>query len=239
MKYPECKPTKNESEDRSNKLLEPDFGQMYWRIEDRTLFRKHPLFSKKRGHFEPEVRKAAADKWAQDLMREETKIEITQIYENSVRSLGLKRSSLKKGDQTLDSEFFRYIIQISQDHNDPRSILRDRRLNILIPLASLPIQFDDVFTFGFNELVIPFKGHPTHRDLLLLFEEKVDLFGASLEENEDNGVLRLIFPTGSSMTVNLFTHEVSFSKATVTGVLSLAKELLGDIATLGFQKGFS
>lgn len=212
--------------------LEPNFKESFWRSVDQSPFKKHPNFNRQR-HFEPERLSSAMDKFALELTEEDAQNEIKKIYENCVSRLGLKRSSLKKGERTLDCSLFRFTIDASQDTQIPRNLVVHRRLKLLVEPASLPLDFDDVFPRSPDELVIPYRGQPTHLDLLKLFEIQEENTEARLEEDEAAGYLRLRYPEGATLAVHRKAHEISLSKGVTSGVMSLSRSFATDLANLG------
>jgi hypothetical protein len=221
---------------RSSELLLPSLELTYWRSVTRSRYREHPEFSKKKRHFEPEDHNAFASRWASELSAEENKAEIRQIYENAVTIFGNKRSQMERGGQSLDCEQFRFTIGAIQDPEDPRQIQLTRSLWIKVPLGSLPEHFDDLFPFRMNEIVVPFTGSSSPREILELMEHWEERLKGKLQESADQNSFILNLRSGFAMTVNVNTHEISFVKEPVEGVLALAGAVAQDLKNLGIKK---
>lgn len=220
-------------------LLKPVFEKAYWRSEQRFLFRKHPQFSSKKKHFEPEEHSSFAERFAEQLTLEDSREEICRIYENCVTLLKNKRSKMERGDRSLEAAQFRFTILAGQDPVDPASILVSRHLLVKTPLNELPPHFDDLFPWKASEIVIPFESQAGHRELLEILEHWEELLGGRIEESADQNLLRLHLPSGFSMGVNLACRELSFLRSEVEGVVALAAAVAGDLKALGMRKALS
>jgi len=218
------------------KLLVPLFEKAFWRRTQSLLFRKHPEFSPKRKHFEPENHSRHAERFASDLTLEECREEIRRIYENSVILLKNKRSRMERGDQSLDAAQFRFTINVTQDSNDPAFLLYERVLVIKIALNELPSYFDDLFPWKATEIVIPFDSRASQREILEILEHWEERLGGKLEESANQELLKLNLRSGFSMTVDLSRRELVFAKENFEGVVRLATAISGDLQSLGIKK---
>lgn len=217
-------------------ILKPSFDQAYWRQLERVRYRDHAGFSKKKNHFEPEDHNSFANRWAAELTREESAAEIQQIYENAVTLLKNKRSQMERSETSLDCAQFRFQIEASQDKTDPTYFSVNRRLTLKIPLNKLPVHFDEIFPYKLNELVVPFAGQLSPRELLATLEEWEEKLGGKIEESLDQTVLKLHLKSGFTIVVDSSAHEAIFSKNGVEGVGQLASAVATDLKSMGILK---
>jgi hypothetical protein len=218
------------------KLLIPLFDKAYWRSRQRFLFRKHAAFSKQRKHFEPEEFSAYADRFAKDLTLDDSREEIRRIYENCVTLKLAKRSSMDRGDTSLETGLFRFELEVSQDPRDHSSILIERRLHVKLPLNELPAHFDELFPWKATEIVIPYDSRADLQEMLEILEHWEEKLSGRLEESADRNELRLHLPSGFSMAVDLASRELVFGKQGIEGVGALAASVASDLNALGIRK---
>jgi len=220
----------------ASSLLSPDFENAYWRSRRNRRYRDFQNFSKSRGHFEPEDHNSFASRWAEELAREESAAEIRQIYENAVVILGNKRSSMERADHTLDCKQLRFAIHSTQDPEDPARVLQTRSLSIAAPLNKLPEAFDDLFPFRPNELVVPFLGESSRKDVLEVLEHWESALRGKIEESADQNVMRLYLPSGLSVAVDLNTRETIFTKAQLEGGYAILPAISNELKALKLNK---
>lgn len=218
------------------KLLVPLFDKAYWRSSQRFLYRKHAGFSSKKKHFEPDGLSTYAERFAADLTLEDNREEIRRIYENCVTLLKNKRSKMDRGDSSLETAQFRFLILVSQDQADPTQILVERHLTVKLPLNELPEHFDELFPWKPEQIVIPFDSRADQRELLEILEHWEERLGGKLEESADRRELKLHLPSGFSMAVDLAKRELVFAKEGVEGVSALSSAVAGDLKSLGIKK---
>jgi hypothetical protein len=216
----------------SETLLVPSFEQAFWRSRMRLRFRELARFEKKKGHFEPEDYNSYANRFAEELTREESGEEIRQIYENAVVILGNRRSTMERSDRSLDCTQFRFILEASQDPEDASQVLSMRSLWVKIPLNQLPPHFDDLFPFPPEELVVPIEGLLDRRAILESLEEWEHALKGRLSENRDQSEYRLRLPSGFTMAVNLDSRETVFGQEGEAGVVRLAVAISSNLASL-------
>ncbi len=214
----------------------PLFEKAYWRSSQRFLYRKHPAFSPKRKHFEPEDFSPYANRFANDLTLEENQEEIRRVYENCVTLLKNKRSKMERGDTSLEAAQFRFQIHAGQDPLNPASILLLRQLNVKIPLNELPAHFDELFPYQPSEIVIPFESRVNQLEILEILEHWEERLEGRLEESSDRNLLMLHLKSGFTMAVDLAARELVFSKEGVEGVVALSAAISGDLKSLGIRK---
>ncbi len=218
-------------------ILQPQFERAYWLSEDRLPYRRHPGFSSKKRHFEPEEHSAQAERFARELAREASLAEIHRIYENCVSLLAEKRSRMEKSESLLECSLFRYEVRVFQDPSDPALVLYSRRLDLKCALNQLPEAFDEVFPWKLSHVVVPFEGEPTRRELLEALESWESRLQAKIEESADGLSLRLRFGSGLLMAVEQGPRELVFSRRGEEGVRRLASVLSSDLSVLGLTRG--
>ena len=223
----------------SGNLLEPVFERAFWRSSGSVPYRRHAAFSAKKKHFEPEDHSPYAERFALELAREACLEEIHRVYENSVTLLGEKRSKMEKGEASLDCSHFRFEIRVAQDPADPAQVLYSRRLEVKVPLNKLPEHFDDIFPWKPTEVVVPFEGSPTRKELLEALEHWEERLKGKLEESVDGETLRLRLPSGFTMTVEQASRELVFARADTEGVRALSASLAADLKALGITKSLA
>lgn len=223
----------------AGEALRPDFENAYWRREQRVLYRKHPAFSPKKRHFEPESHSSLAERFAEDLTLEESREEIRRVYENCVVILRAKRSRMERGDRSLVTDAFRYRILALQDPLDPASLLVSRQLHVNAPLNELPEHFDDLFPWKAEEIVVPFSGGGGRKELLETLEHWEEKLGGRIEESADQSVLTLRLGSGFALALHLRGRELAFAKRGVEGVRALAAAVAGDLKSLGLARSLA
>jgi hypothetical protein len=111
-----------------------------------------------------------------------------------------------------------------------------RSLTVKIPLHQLPPHFDDIFPYKVNELVVPFAGGISPREILQTFEEWEAKTQGRIRESADQSTITLQLPSGFSLAADLNAHEAVFAKAHTEGVALLAQAVAGDLRALGIVK---
>lgn len=217
-------------------LLVPSFEQAFWRSRQRLRFRELVGFAKKKGHFEPEDYNSYANRFAEELTREESAEEIRQIYENSVVILGNRRSTMERSERAFDCTQLRFSVEAAQDPEDASRVLVVRSLWVKIPLNKLPPHFDDLFPFPPEELVVPIEGTLDRRAILESLENWEHALKGRLSENKDQSEYRLQLPGGFTMAVNLNARETIFGQDGITGVSRLAVTVAGNLKSLRINK---
>jgi hypothetical protein len=129
--------------------LQPDFAGEYFRGEEMRPFKSLPGFSPSKRHRVPDGVSDSADDWARRLLSDEIAEEVQTVYEHARDVLKLKSSDVDKqegtGTGTVDTEFFRFSVEAGQSKKDHREAVVRREIQLRVPHADLPDEFDDIF----------------------------------------------------------------------------------------------
>jgi hypothetical protein len=190
-----------------------------------TPFARLPGFSKARGHYVPEKASPAALDWAKTLLEENLQEELQLIYQRSKDILGLRRRDLKKevekGGGSVETEFFRYTLALSQSESDPAELKTSREITLLKSSQELPPTLDLIFPDAAEEIVAKIEV-PDFDDLVEHFEDLKDKWGGKLTENDVTG--KIEYSTkGFTLEVDTKEGELVIRPVTASGCLPLLK----------------
>jgi hypothetical protein len=190
-----------------------------------TPFARLPGFSKARGHYVPEKASPAALDWAKSLLEENLQEELQLIYQRSKDILSLRRRDVKKnvekGGGTVETEFFRYTLALSQSESDPAEVKTSREIVLLKSLRELPPTLDLIFPDAAEEIVAKIEV-PDFDELVEHFEDLKDKWGGKLAENDVTG--KIEYSTkGFTLEVDTKEGELVIRPVTASGCLPLLK----------------
>jgi hypothetical protein len=190
-----------------------------------TPFARLPGFSKARGHFVPEKASPAALEWAKFLLEENIQEELQLIYQRSKDILGLRRREVKKGVEkgggSVETEFFRYTLALSQSDSDPAEVKTSREVVLLRRLDELPPALDLIFPDAAEEIVAKIEV-PDFDDLVEHFEDLKDKWGGKLAENDVTGKIEYS-AKDFTLIVDTREGELVIRPITACGCLALLK----------------
>ena len=153
-------------------------------------------FDKKKGHFVPQDVNTYANSFVKNLLDDDIREELKEIYDSAKRILELKRKDIEKspgdGGGMVETEFFRYYLNVEQNPDDCTEALITRRLIIRVKISELPDNFDDIFPTNLDEIVVPISGSLDFDDIVEAFENLEESIGGNLEEDEDSGMIEYI-----------------------------------------------
>jgi len=113
-------------------------------IESESISRL-PGFDKKKRHFIPDNVNSYADNFVKSLLEDEVLEELKEIYCNTKATLKLRKKKIEKspghGGGTIDTDFFRYVLDVEQNPNDPAEALITRTLILRVQPSKLPEDF--------------------------------------------------------------------------------------------------
>lgn len=181
--------------------IELKYNKTYLRkLETKTISRLDG-FEKRKGHFVPDDVNAYADSFVKRLLDDEIKEEIKEVYDSAKGILKLKKKDIDRytsdGEGRVETEYFRYFIDVGQNPDDSTEALETRRLIIRVALSKLPEDFDDIFPVYLDEIVIPISGDLDFDNLVDRFENLEDKIGGRLSEDEDGGIIEYCTEDGS------------------------------------------
>lgn len=198
---------------------------LFFRKLSFTPFARLPGFSKARGHYVPEKASPAAVEWAKSLMDENAQEELQLIYQRAKDILNLRRrdvkKSVEKGGGSVETEFFRYTLALTQSESDPAEVKTSREVVLLKPLSDLPPTLDLIFPDSAEEIVAKIEA-PDFDELVEHFEDLKEKWGGKLTENDVTGRIEYS-PKGFTLEVNTKEGELVIRPATATGCLALLK----------------
>lgn len=171
----------------------------------------------------------SASVWAKSLLEEELRAEMKEVYNRSKSQLGFRHGQVKKslfdGGGAVECPIFSFSISSGQDSEDPSLAKIVRQVNVAVPLAALPENFDGVFPKTMEEIVIPLRGSPSFDSLVPFFEEIVDRRGGSLTDDDENGEIEYTAKDGSiRLFVKLKAGELVLRPRSQKGCLALLKD---------------
>jgi hypothetical protein len=185
---------------------------------DKALFRKVVNISIRRakgflkGHFAPEKVNASGNSFIQRVFEENLKEEIQTIYENTKEILSLRKKQIavvaEIGGGSIECDTFRYLIDIEQNPYEPSEAKVTRKLIIRAKRSALVENFDDIFLYQIDEIVIPYEGNVDFDDLVEKFENLQEIDGGQLYDNEMKGEIEYKTYSGLSIKINIEDLEV-------------------------------
>jgi len=227
-------PEEDDSEDFPK--LELQYAEAYLRKLKTENISSLDGFNKKKGHFIPEDVNSYADNFVKTLLDDDIREELKEIYDNAKRILKLKHRDIERsssdGGGTVETEFFRYYLDVEQNPDDCTEALIKRRLIIRVKLSKLPEDFDGIFPVNLDEIVIPIAGSLVFDDLVDAFENLEESIGGSLEEDEDSGMIGYVTSDEQiHLSVQTFEKELIIYPRGNRGCLDLIEK-----ANLGLQQ---
>jgi hypothetical protein len=201
---------------------------------------KLPGFDKKRGHFVPDYISTQVTDFIQRLVEDEIKEEINIIYDKTKRIMNLKKKEIYKsaesGGGSLDTEYFRFKIFAEQSQDEPDEAVIMRTLEIRGDYKRLPIDFDDIFPYRLDEIVIPFSGNVDFEVLVDKFEDLVDSLGGTLSENDDTGIIEFRTIQGLKITIQVYNNELVLYSREAEGCIKMIEKARKEILELSTLK---
>jgi len=193
-------------------------------------------FNKKKGHFIPQNLNTYADNFVKNLIDDDIREELKEIYDSAKRILKLKRRDIDKssgdGGGTVETEFFRYYLDVEQNPDDCTEALITRRLIIRAKISELPEDFDDIFPINIDEIVIPVAGSLDFDDLVDAFENLEESMGGNLEEDDDSGIIEFVTQNKQIyLTIQTFEKKLIIHPRGSMGCLDLIEK-----ANLGIKQ---
>lgn len=162
----------------------------------------------KRGlHTVPASHTTGARNFVDRLMTEPVSDEIDNIYDRCKDLLGFRRKQMTKttngGGGSLDTPYFRFIIDSSQDPEDPRQVQIIRTLYLLIKPSELPDGFERIFSVRLDEIVIPINGEINFDQMVERFEDAEEEIGGKLFEDDTSGYIEYTTPDHTKLIISM------------------------------------
>ena len=182
----------------------------YFESVQREPIRSLTGFDKGRGHFVPKAVTLATTKFVRGLLAAEIDQEIQELYEATKAAFKLRRADIPHtsgdGQGSLDTAFFRFWIETSQDDDDPARYVIVKRLELRdAPDAHLE-KIDEVFGSMFDEVVVDVGANALDfGDLVNLFEDIVEVHGGELKDEQHLG--RLTYKATNGTRINIDTEH--------------------------------
>ena len=153
--------------------FKPD-STFFSHIETRAYDRL-PGFSRSKRHFVPNNVNASSAEFARSLLKEEIAEEIEECYKEAKRIFRLRRDDIGTGDDTLDTDHFRYWIEVRQTPYDPAEVQIIRCLSVRNGTDENLQNIDDIFGIKFDRVVCRIRGHRPDFDSIVRRLEDVEL----------------------------------------------------------------
>jgi hypothetical protein len=214
----------------------------FLRRRQSLAIRELPGFIRGR-HRIPNELGVAAERFIHELGTPGIADEIATIYAAAKRSLGLRRKQIVQasadGGGNVDAPQFRYLVELGQDTQDPASASWRRELRLLVSPRELPPEFDAMFPWPLDELIVPFSGPGLTRaqlfDLVVeRLEDFADRCGGEVQEHETEGRAELVGSEGSRLEFDLERGELGLRVQGCEGALALLGEARRRFPGLGY-----
>jgi uncharacterized caspase-like protein len=202
--------------------ITPNFAEAFFRTTEIRPFKTLPGFTWKRKHTVPVVYSAAASAFASKLLSDEISEEVQTIYAQAKSALKLKSRQIQTGEESVDTDFFRFSMTVDQNPEDPGEARIQREISLRVPRTELPDDFDDIFPNGMEEMVVPIPGsRGSFKDLIDAVEDLAEELGATVEDNPGKGTIELTLSDGTGIV--FFTKEelMVISIAGTSGCLAI------------------
>lgn len=188
-----------------------------------------PGFSKTKGHFVPSNVNASGTGFARDLLDDEITEEIQNLYDITKQKLQLRRDDIETGDATLDTEFFRFWIDVQQKPDDPSEIQIVRCLVVRDGSEETLEEIDEIFGNIFDRYVCTIEGRgPDFDTVVRRLEDAEQEHGGKLVESEKRQLVTYFMPGSGRLEFDLANGSVSIcmdKKGSYLDVLQLAKTI--------------
>ncbi|GMN13058.1 MULTISPECIES: caspase family protein [Alphaproteobacteria] len=190
-------------------------------IETRAYDRL-PGFSKAKGHFVPDNVNPSSAEFARNLLEEEINEEIDDHYREAKRIFRLRRDDIGAGDDTLDTDHFRFWIEVRQTPDDPSEIQIIRCLTVREDSEEMLRSIDEMFGATFDRVVSRIQGVGPDFDEVVRHLEDIEIeYGGSLEESERRRKATYYFPEGGRLEFDLRDGCVSICAQRKTKFLDI------------------
>lgn len=207
--------------------FKPD-STFFSHIETRAYDRL-PGFSRSKRHFVPDTLNASSAEFARSLLEEEITEEIEDYYREAKRIFRLRRDDIGTGDDTLDTDFFRYWVEVRQTPDDPTEIQILRCLSVRDDTYENLEKIDEIFGARFDRVVCRIHGRGPDFDSVVRRLEVVEIeYGGRLEESERKQKVTYYFPGNGRLEFDLSDGRVSICaqrKTSFLEILQLAKPI--------------
>lgn len=203
--------------------FKPDF-QYFSHTETRS-FDKLPGYSKK-VHFLPNRVSAESDAFAARLLADEIKEEMSEYYKATKSELGLRKRDIEYADDRIDTDAFRFWIEVRQNPRDPEEIEIVRALIVRIADEEMYEAVSRIFGDIFDSYTCRVgRSKPSFDDTVDFLEDMVEAHGGHLEEDSKDQLAVYTAPDGLKLRFDLLDEIVSVQKSTGESFLDLYETL--------------
>lgn len=194
-------------------------------IETRS-YNKLPGFSRSKKHFVPDNVNASSAEFARGLLEGEIAEEIEDHYKEAKRAFRLRRDDIGTGDDTLDTDYFRYWIEVRQAPDDPAEVQIMRCLSVRNDSEENLQIIDEIFGTKFDRVICRVRGSVPDFDCVVRRLEDVEMeYGGTLDESERKQQVKYHFPEGGRLEFDLADGRISICaerKSSFLDILALA-----------------
>lgn len=199
--------------------FKPDF-QCFSNTETRQ-FDRLPGFTKSK-HFIPDRVSSESGAFAEGLLSDEIREEMADYYKATKSELGLRKRDIEYEDDRLDTDAYRFWIEVRQNPRDPKEVEIIRSLIVRTGDAetyeAVSQIFGDIFdryTCKISQLTSSFD------DIVEFLEDMVDAHGGNLEEDEKDQLAEYTAPNGITLRFDLLDGSISVEKSSGQSFLDL------------------
>lgn len=157
----------------------------YFSHVEARAYERLPGFSKSKMHFVPDNVNPRSAEFAGNLLKEEIAEEIEEYYNDAKRVFRFRRDDIETGDDRLDTDHFRFWIEVRQTPDDPSEVQIIRYLTVRDDTDENLEKIDEVFGARFDRIVCSFQGRGPDFDAVVRRLEDAEIeHGGRLEESE-------------------------------------------------------
>ena len=181
-----------------------------------------PGFSRSKRHFVPDTVNSSSAEFARSLLEEEIAEEIEDYYKEAKRIFRLRRDDIGTGDDTLDTDYFRFWIEVRQTIEDPAQIQIRRCLSVRDDTDEILQNINEIFGSIFDRVVCRVQGRSPDFDSVVRRLEEVEMeYGGKLEESERKQQVTYFFPENGRLEFDLADGRVSICASRKSGFLDI------------------
>lgn len=134
----------------------------------------------------------------------------------------MKSRQVQSGDDSVDTDFFRFSVTVDQNPSDPGEARIQREISLRVPRVDLPDDFDDIFPNGMEEMVIPIPGsRGSFKKLIDAVEDLADELRATSSDNPAKGTIELTLSDGTGLVFFTTEELMVISVAGTSGCLAI------------------
>jgi hypothetical protein len=204
-------------------LLDPDFSEAYFVGFKKTGYKWLPGFNKKI-HTVPTSHSESAANFARRLLSSEVSEELQTIVAKAKDILKLRYRDLNKNDDeagsgTVDTDAFRFAIEVNQSRDDHTDAVVRREVRLRTQHSKLPKDFDSIFPEDIDTLVVPLRNT---RGRFVELRDAIEDRGLDVDDaNETTERLKVQLHGGVNLTIDMQRGRMTVRIPGTSGTLPL------------------